>query len=146
MYSEKIISILDKHAKIFVPYTTECEYQLDFRNKDKDKPLCVATIYHPSQVMNHNQIEKLKKDGYIFYKIDKLTIITCNSINKLNSINCNKHLPKPRIMTEISQLIDENFDKFKDWGGKINFVKSPCYCKKMILSLDRCVIYYMNQV
>ena len=33
MYPEKIIgSILDKQAKIFEPYTAECEYQLDFRS------------------------------------------------------------------------------------------------------------------
>ena len=130
MYSEKIIcSILDKHAKIFVPYTAECEYQLDFRNKGKDKPLYVATIYHPFQVKNHNKIEKLGKDGYKFYKIGKLTIITCNSINKLKSIFCKNHLPQPMIMTKISQLIVEIFDNFKDWGCKINCEKSPCYCK-----------------
>ena len=43
MYPEKktIDSILDKNAKIFVPYTTECEYQLDFRSTDEDKPLVV---------------------------------------------------------------------------------------------------------
>ena len=36
MYPEKIInSILDKHLKIFVPYTAESECQLDFRSKDK---------------------------------------------------------------------------------------------------------------
>ena len=28
---------------MFVPYTSECEYQLNFRCKDK--PWCVATFY-----------------------------------------------------------------------------------------------------
>ena len=56
MHPEKIISsILDKQAKIFVPFTVECEYQSDIRNKDKDKPLLVATIYHATQVKNHNK-------------------------------------------------------------------------------------------
>ena len=33
MYPEKTIgSVLDKQAKIFEPYTVECEYQLDFRS------------------------------------------------------------------------------------------------------------------
>ena len=51
MYPEKKInSTLNKHAKIFVPYTAECEYQLEFRAKDKDKPLGIATIYHPTRV------------------------------------------------------------------------------------------------
>ena len=54
MYPEKIIhSILKEHAKKFVPYTSECEYQLDYRSKDKDKPLGVATIYHPDLIKNH---------------------------------------------------------------------------------------------
>ena len=57
MYPEKIIcSILDKRAKKFVPYTAELECQLDFRTKDKDKPLGVATIYHATQVKNHNKL------------------------------------------------------------------------------------------
>ena len=75
MYPQKIFdSILDEYSKVFVRYTAECEYQLDFRSKDKDKPLGVATINHPTQVRNRNKIRKLEKDGYKFYKIDKLTI------------------------------------------------------------------------
>ena len=42
--------------KNFVPYTVECEYQLDFRNKDKDRHWGVATIYHRTQVNNHKEI------------------------------------------------------------------------------------------
>ena len=46
MYLEKIVtSILDKHAKKFIPSSAECKYQLDFRTKDKEKRLGVATIY-----------------------------------------------------------------------------------------------------
>ena len=74
MYSEKkLFSVLDKHAKIFVPYTAEGEYQLDFRTKDNDKPKGVATIYHPSQLKNHNKIRKLEKVGYNIFRIDELT-------------------------------------------------------------------------
>ena len=63
MYPEKrITSNLDKHAKKFVPYKAECEYHLDFRSKDKDTPLGVATINHPTQVKNHNKIKKKQKN------------------------------------------------------------------------------------
>ena len=44
MYPKKLITdIFYKHAKMFVPYTSECEYQLDYRAKDK--PYGVANIY-----------------------------------------------------------------------------------------------------
>jgi len=71
-----------------VPYTAECEDQLDFRTKDKDKPLGVATIYHPTHVKNHNKIRKFEKVDYKFCKIGELTITTFNSIGKLNPIFC----------------------------------------------------------
>ena len=59
MYPEKrITSKLNKHAKKFVPYKVESEYHSDFRSKDKDKPLCIATIYQPNNVKNRNKIEK----------------------------------------------------------------------------------------
>ena len=48
LYPEKILhSILEEHVKKFVPSSGECEYQLDYRSKDKDKPWGVATFYHP---------------------------------------------------------------------------------------------------
>ena len=54
MYPEKIIhSIPDEHVKKFVPSTGECDYQLDYRSKDKDKPWGIATIYHPPLNKNH---------------------------------------------------------------------------------------------
>ena len=63
-YPQKTIdSFLDKHAKIFVPYTADCEIQLDFTSKDKDKALGVATIYHPTQVKNH-KIKNFEKGVY----------------------------------------------------------------------------------
>ena len=35
MYPQKLNdSPLDEHAKILVPYTTECDNHLDFRSKD----------------------------------------------------------------------------------------------------------------
>ena len=49
-------SILDKHAKTFVPLTVECEYHLKFRTKDRDKLLGLSTIYNPTQVRNQNKI------------------------------------------------------------------------------------------
>ena len=64
MYPQKINdSVLDKQVKAFVPHTAECEYQLDFRTKDKDKPLRLATIYRPTQEKNHNRNRKLEKEG-----------------------------------------------------------------------------------
>ena len=59
-----------------MPYTAECEYQLDLRTEDEDKPLGVATIHHSTQAKNQNKTRKLEKDGYNFYKSDKLTIFT----------------------------------------------------------------------
>ena len=58
MYPEKlIISIINEHVKNFVPYTGECEYQLDYRSKDKYKPWGVATIYHPPLNMDHKKLK-----------------------------------------------------------------------------------------
>ena len=37
MYPEIITqSMTDQHVKKFVPYSGECEYQLDYSSKDKD--------------------------------------------------------------------------------------------------------------
>ena len=56
MYPEKIIhSMIEENVKKFVSYSGESEYQLDFRNKDKDKPWGVATIYHPYLIKNHKK-------------------------------------------------------------------------------------------
>ena len=130
MYSEKIISsLLDIHAKVFVPYFAESGYLVDFRSKDKDKPWGVATIYLPSQIKNYKENKKFEKHCYIFYKIDKLTIITYNSIKKINPIYYKNYVAKRMLMTKISQLIDKNFGSFKEWVCKINCVKSPYYCK-----------------
>ena len=52
MYPKKIItSILYNHAQMFIPYTSECEYQLDYTYKDK--PWGVATIYLDPLFKNH---------------------------------------------------------------------------------------------
>ena len=69
-----------------MPYAAEWEFQLEFRSKDRDKPIVVATTYHPTQEKNHNKIRKLVRNGYKFYKIDKVTITTCNSKKKVNPI------------------------------------------------------------
>ena len=130
MYPEKIFnSTLDEHAIFFVPYTAESEYQLLFRTQDKYKPLGVATINHTSHVKNHDKIRELENDGYIFFKIDKLTISTYISIKNLNPIFHKNHVTKPMLMIKILQLINKNSDNFKERGCKIVCVKSPCSCK-----------------
>ena len=87
MYPEKIIhSMIDEYVKKFDPYSDECEYQLDYRSKDKYKPWRVATIYHPPLKINQIKIKKLEKDGYKFYKLDKLILLTNNSNKKFNPI------------------------------------------------------------
>ena len=56
MYPEKIIhSILEELVKNFVPYSGECEYRLDYRSKDKDKPSGVATVCLDPLVKNHKK-------------------------------------------------------------------------------------------
>ena len=54
MYPEKIFhSILEEHVKKFVPNKVECEYQLDYKSKNKDKPWVVATFCHPPSIKFH---------------------------------------------------------------------------------------------
>ena len=58
MFPEKIfLSMIDERGKKFVPYGGECDYQLDLRSKEKDKPWGVATIYYPHLNKNHKQLE-----------------------------------------------------------------------------------------
>ena len=45
------------HIRKFVPYSGECDDQLDFRSKDKDKPWGVATVYHPPLIRNHKKLK-----------------------------------------------------------------------------------------
>ena len=60
MYPKKIITpLLHKHAQMFVPYTSECEDQLDCRCKSK--PWGVATIYFDPLFENHKKIKELEK-------------------------------------------------------------------------------------
>ena len=47
------------------------------------------------------------------------------------------------LMTKIIQLIDRNPDKFKNWGSKINCVKSYCFVKSND-SVTRYVCYKSN--
>ena len=113
MYPEKKIhSMIDEHVKKLIPYSGECEYQLDFRKKDRDKPWGVATTYHPPLIENHNKVKKLEKDGYKFNKLDKLTLITHNSLRKINPIFYKNHMPRTMFITEILQLIDRTLDNF----------------------------------
>ena len=73
MYPEnRINSLLDKFAKILVPYTAECGHQLEFRSKNKDQPWGVANIYHPTQVKKNNKVESFQKDGCKVIKSTKL--------------------------------------------------------------------------
>ena len=57
-------SVIDVHVKKFVPYSGECEYQLDYRSKDKVKPWGVATFYHPLLIKNHKKMKDLEKNGH----------------------------------------------------------------------------------
>ena len=85
MYPKNIItSIITNHILIFMPYTSECIYQLDY--KCKDKAIGIATIYLDPLIKTHNMIKELEKNGYKFHKIEKLTISTYNSIKNFNPI------------------------------------------------------------
>ena len=125
---KKIITpIFYKHAQMFVPYTSECEYQLEYRCKDK--PWGVATIYHDPLYKKHKKIKELEKDGYKFHKIDRLTISTYKSIKKFNPIFYKTHITKPMFITKILQLIDKNLDNFKHWGCDFNCLEQPWCCE-----------------
>ena len=56
------------HVKNFLQYSGECEYQLHYRSKDKDKPLGVANIYHPPCIEKLKKIKNLEKGGSKLYK------------------------------------------------------------------------------
>ena len=43
-----------------------------------EKPLGIATLYHPTQIQNHDKVEQFEKDSCMFHKNDKLTLITYN--------------------------------------------------------------------
>ena len=54
-YPQKLlINISEKHRKMFCLYSAECQYDLEF--KCKNKPGGMATIYHPIQLKNHEEI------------------------------------------------------------------------------------------
>ena len=50
---KKSHSLVDERVKKFVPYTGECEYHMDYRSKDKDKPWGVDTKYQTPLIKNH---------------------------------------------------------------------------------------------
>ena len=55
IYLDKITqSMISERVEKIVPYSGECECQLDYRSKGKDKPW-VATIYHPPLSKNHKK-------------------------------------------------------------------------------------------
>ena len=60
MYPKNIItSILYKHMQIFIPYTSECIYQLDYRCKGK--PWGIATIYLDPLIKTHKKNQRIRK-------------------------------------------------------------------------------------
>ena len=62
MYPGNLIqSMIDDHVKKFAPYSGECEYQLDYRSKDKDKPWGVATIHHPPFIKDNKNLRISRK-------------------------------------------------------------------------------------
>ena len=122
----KITSSLLKHMKIFIPYTCECIYDLDYRCEDE--AWGVATIYLDPLIKSHKKNKELEKDGYKFRKIDKLTISTYNSIKKFNPIFFRDHIPKSMFINKILQLIDKDINNFKHWGCNFNCLKEPWKC------------------
>ena len=127
MYPKNLItSILYKHMQIFIPYTSECVYELDYRCKDK--PWGIATIYLDPLIRTHKKIKELEKDGYKFYKIDKLTISTYNSIKNFNPIFYRDHIAKSMFINKILQLIDKDIKNFKHWGCDFNCLEEPLKC------------------
>ena len=58
-----IKSLVDGHVKKFVAYGGECEYQIDYRSKDKSREWGVATLYGPPLIKNHKKIKNSEKDG-----------------------------------------------------------------------------------
>ena len=130
MYPEKRFhSILEEHVKKFVPYSGKCEDRLHYRSKDKDKPWGVATIFLDPLVKNLKKINEIEKDRFKSRIIDKLTVITHNSIKKFNPIFYKNHIPKPNFITKILHLIDRSLDNFKHWACNFICVKSPCSCE-----------------
>ena len=122
MYPEKLIrTTILKHKEKFVRYAAECEYEIVFRNGQKNKIWeNNFTIYLPPQVKNHRKIKELEYNGYKFYKIDILTITVYNSIKDFHPIFYKKYIPKPMIATKILQQIDKNFDNFKHLACEYN--------------------------
>ena len=120
-------SILYNHMKIFIPYTAECIYELDYRCRDK--PWGIATIYLDPLIKTHKKIRELEKDGYKFYKIDKLTISTYISINKFNPIFFRNHIPKSMFINKILQLTDRDINNFIHWGCNFNCLEEPWKCR-----------------
>ena len=128
MYPKTIFAeILCKHAKMFVPYTAECEYQLDYICKDKGWG--IATIYLDPLIRSNRKIKELERDGYKFRKIDKLTITTYNSIGKFHPKFFRDRVPKSMLLNKILQLIDKNLNNFKHWGCEFNCVDQPYKCE-----------------
>ena len=122
MYPEKLIgTILLKHKEKFVRYATECEYEIAFRNEQDNKIWqSNFTIYLPPQVKNHRKIKELESNGYIFHKIDILTITVYIFIKDFHPIFYKKYITKPMVVTKILKQIDKNFDDFKHLACEYN--------------------------
>ena len=130
MNPKKLITdILYKHAKMFVPYTSDCEYQLDYRTKGK--PYGVAIIYLDPLIKPNKKIRELEKDDYKFHKIDKLTITTYISIKKINPIFYRDYIPKSMFINKILQLIDKDINIFKQWRCDFNCLEQPWKCENI---------------
>ena len=122
MYPEKLVrSFLLKHKEKFVRYSTECEYEIAFRN-EQDNKICESnfSIYLPPQVKNHRKIKELEYNVYKFHKIDILTKTVYNSIKDFHPIFYKKYIPNPMIATKILQQIDKNFENFKHLACEYN--------------------------
>ena len=87
-------------------------------------------IHHALLFKNHEGNKETEEGRYKFSIIRKLTIIFHCSIENNSRESYKKFLPKPMPLTKIFQMIDENPDNLKDWGGKFNCPKHPVFCKK----------------
>ena len=111
MYPQKMINcISDEHRELFKTYIANCEYQSEL--KAKDKPLEIATIYHPTQVKKPNKYKQFETNGYVMYKIAEKLINTYISIGNFNPEYYKNKFQKSMLMNRVLEVIDKFPDNF----------------------------------
>ena len=108
---------------MYYPFSSVAQYDIDLRHKGKG--IILATNFQLPYMSNHSEIRQIEKqEGYKFFKIDDLTITTCNSIRNIHPLYYCEFIPKTMLGTRLLQMIENNFEKYFDWGCKIN-----CFCR-----------------